>query len=448
MSWLRSHRGIPAWSGTTKANRQGWSDATMAPFKFNSKPPPLPPKDSHPQSPLSSFQRTPIYQQRNTQQSSSHVSLVPDSPVPSSPSVQHATRRANLPFAADPMMNNNSISDLLLPQENKSSASKRGLAFLKFPKRSPKSPPPPDTPILVVNDEPDPPPPEYDDGISFPWNIQHNIHVDEYYVGLPPSWATSLAAAGIAAIHNRRAAGMRSPPDLLYHYNERPQSPTALAFPQPSTSSTVPILTHPTPRTTFLPSSSSAPSLLSASDLPLPLLLPAVFSPPQRSAQPSSASTPFLSTPPKRVPSPKRNPPTPYEHLPNTTASASTFASGHKPNQASSFTIGSSSDSHASSSNHRATQTANTTFASMSTSVAYAVNPPPHSYANANTNPAYARISYSTLRSFSTSSLSYDENHTAYSIASSRTSETDYGLYYRRMALSQISGDSTGVGWD
>ncbi|PPQ90271.1 LOW QUALITY PROTEIN: hypothetical protein CVT25_013096 [Psilocybe cyanescens] len=368
----------------------------MAPFKFTSKPPPLPPKDA-------------VYQLRNTQQSSSRVSLVPDSPVPSSPSVQYATRRANSPFAADSMINNNSASDLLSPQDNRSSAPKKGLAFLKFPKRSPKSPPPPpDTPILVIaNDEPDPPPPEEDDGISLPWNFQHNIHVDEgsvlfpvvpsiahpthRYVGLPPSWSTSLAAAGftneeITAIQDRRAGGMRSPPDLRYLYNERPQSPAALAFPQPSTSSTVPILTHPTPRTTSLPrlvplaSSSSAPSPPSASDLPPPL-----------PAQPSSTSTPSLPTPQKRVPPPKRKPPTPYEDLPNTTASAP----GHKPNQASSSTIGNSSDSHASSSNHHANQTANTTFANMSISAAYAVNPPVHPYSNPNTNPAYASLSYS-----------------------------------------------------
>ncbi|PPQ80215.1 hypothetical protein CVT25_003568 [Psilocybe cyanescens] len=62
---------------------------------------------------------------------------------------------------------------------------------------------------------------------------------------------------------------------------------------------------------------------------------------------------------------------------------------------------------------------------------------------------ASTRSSYTTagetLRSFSTSSLSHDQNHTTYSVASSRTSESDYGLYYRRMALSQIFGDSTGV---
>ncbi|KAG9310939.1 hypothetical protein JVU11DRAFT_8813 [Chiua virens] len=50
-----------------------------------------------------------------------------------------------------------------------------------------------------------------DEGISLPWNFQHNIHVDEGYIGLPPSWSSALAQAGfdedeIAAIHTRRRA--------------------------------------------------------------------------------------------------------------------------------------------------------------------------------------------------------------------------------------------------
>ncbi|KIK25231.1 hypothetical protein PISMIDRAFT_356591 [Pisolithus microcarpus 441] len=52
---------------------------------------------------------------------------------------------------------------------------------------------------------------EGDEGISVPWNFQHHIHVDEGYIGLPPSWATALSSAGfgdeeIAAIHARRKA--------------------------------------------------------------------------------------------------------------------------------------------------------------------------------------------------------------------------------------------------
>lgn len=91
-----------------------------------------------------------------------------------------------------------------------------------------------------------------------PWNFQHNIHVDEGFTGLPPSWTTSLAKAGftdeeIADLHRRRTAGSRSP-GSQYLYNERPDSPAY-------TASNAPILTHPTPRTTSLPRTYSDASL-------------------------------------------------------------------------------------------------------------------------------------------------------------------------------------------
>ncbi|KAH9476995.1 Serine/threonine-protein kinase pakC [Psilocybe cubensis] len=422
----------------------------MAPFKLYSKPPPLPPKD-------------PIYQLRNTQ-NASRASLVPDSPLPASPSVQYAIRRANSPLLESMSVMNQSSSnvsningstpDLLSPQDGASQSrnttpaptKKAPLAFLKFTKKnSPKSPPPqaPDTPILVIApaDEPDPPPPQEDDGISMPWNFQHHIHVDEGFVGLPPSWSTSLAAAGfteeeIAAIQARRAAGVRSPANLQYLYNERPQSPAAAAFPshpQASSSSssttpnaTVPIIANPTPRTTSLPrliplvaSASAPPSSSSAAS-------GSAAGPSSSTAStasaatttvaglPSSASTPSLSAPSsssaagptqaKRVPPPKRKPPTAYEDL----SSGVGGGSGHKPNQLSSSTIGNSSDSHASSSNYNAAnQTANTTFGNMSTSAAYAVNPPsPYPAASSSSSrhpygaaapgtPAYVSLSYS-----------------------------------------------------
>jgi len=177
------------------------SDATMAsssfrPFKFsnsnNSKPPPPPPKD-------------PVYLQLRS--ASSRVSLLPtptpDSPL--SPSIQYAIRRANSPAM-------NSSSDFLSPPQpppppqsdsyfytnpngstsnanisintnngvssrHMSAASKKdkALAFLKFPKRSPRSPPPSNElqPVIAIgsNDD-DPPPPQEDDGISLPWNFQ------------------------------------------------------------------------------------------------------------------------------------------------------------------------------------------------------------------------------------------------------------------------------------
>ncbi|KAJ7607403.1 hypothetical protein FB45DRAFT_1135466 [Roridomyces roridus] len=77
-----------------------------------------------------------------------------------------------------------------------------------------------------------------DENISMPWNFQHNVHVDEAFAGLPPSWTTSLQEAGfsddeIAAIQQRRLADRP---------RERPISPAVL---------------RPGPRTTSLPKSAT-----------------------------------------------------------------------------------------------------------------------------------------------------------------------------------------------
>ncbi|KAF7326663.1 Non-specific serine/threonine protein kinase [Mycena venus] len=72
-----------------------------------------------------------------------------------------------------------------------------------------------------------PSPAEEDDNISMPWNFQHNVHVDEGFTGLPPSWTTALQEAGfsdeeIAAILQRRLAD-----------RPRAQSPAAVVRPVP-----------------------------------------------------------------------------------------------------------------------------------------------------------------------------------------------------------------------
>ncbi|KAF8954438.1 hypothetical protein BDZ97DRAFT_467413 [Flammula alnicola] len=288
------------------------------------------------------------------------------------------------------MTNNNSTPSLVLSpppsntdppsvtsnnrQTTMSVASKKdkALAFLKFSKRSPRSPPPgtsssaPSTSssgsVIVISnsisassngsDEGDlPPPPQEDEGISLPWNFQHNIHVDEGYVGIPPSWSTSLASAGfteeeIAAIQARRAAGVRSPPDLRYLYNERPRSPALAGFPGSNTNGTtagVPVLTHPTPRTTSLhrigpsapsnlnpnnassePASSPFPSAATSTRPALPSINTSSSSTnstthatsntnastsTSNAAASSSSSTPLTTTTTGRKPPPKRKPP-------------------------------------------------------------------------------------------------------------------------------------------
>lgn len=160
-------------------------------FKFNalgSKPPPLPPKD-------------PVYLQR--QQNRSQASLFsPELPPasPLSPSIQYAIRRANSPSPSPFSSTENnhmnySSSSLLSPQQaqqqqaqaidgttsstppnssvpgnmnrqtHTSTASRKAMSFLKFPKRSPRTPPAPGS-------EDTEPPPQEDDGISMPWNFQ------------------------------------------------------------------------------------------------------------------------------------------------------------------------------------------------------------------------------------------------------------------------------------
>ncbi|KAI6037980.1 hypothetical protein EDC04DRAFT_2070574 [Pisolithus marmoratus] len=90
---------------------------------------------------------------------------------------------------------------------------------------------------------------EGDEGISMPWNFQHHIHVDEGYIGLPPSWATALSTAGfseeeIAAIHARRKAaagtnlknGSNAASPHTQYSSARPASPV-LRNPLPRSSS-------------------------------------------------------------------------------------------------------------------------------------------------------------------------------------------------------------------
>ncbi|KZT36223.1 hypothetical protein SISSUDRAFT_84283 [Sistotremastrum suecicum HHB10207 ss-3] len=98
-----------------------------------------------------------------------------------------------------------------------------------------------------------------DDGISAPWNFQHNIHVDDVFSGLPPSWAAALAERGytedeIAALYQRR-------PRI-------PHQPTGpyLVQPAPRSDSLRPARTDSRRpfETTTIPSSPSSPSYASS----------------------------------------------------------------------------------------------------------------------------------------------------------------------------------------
>ncbi|KAN0079874.1 hypothetical protein V8E55_009440, partial [Tylopilus felleus] len=106
---------------------------------------------------------------------------------------------------------------------------------------------------------------EGDEGVSLPWNFQHNIHVDEGYIGLPPSWSSALSQVGfnedeIAAIHARRlaaATGMAPNTNLPNpHTNnlaELPPPPHVSAVSPPTTSTlSSSVLLAPVPRSTSL----------------------------------------------------------------------------------------------------------------------------------------------------------------------------------------------------
>ncbi|KAF8966925.1 hypothetical protein BDZ97DRAFT_587911 [Flammula alnicola] len=222
-------------------------------FKFasSSKPPPLPPKDYI-------YQRT-----ANPSQPSLFAadSTAPSSPL--SPSIQYAIRRANSPSPSPlfsfetsnttttSMTNNNSTPSLVLSppppnadapsvtnnrQTTMSVASKKdkALAFLKFSKRSPRSPPPgtsssaPSTSssgsVIVIgnsisassngSDEGDlPPPAQEDEGISLPWNFQ---------VCLAPSMIQQQLTTCLRSIIFTWMKGMCSLLLLLLHSCELP----------------------------------------------------------------------------------------------------------------------------------------------------------------------------------------------------------------------------------
>ncbi|KAF7307827.1 Non-specific serine/threonine protein kinase [Mycena kentingensis (nom. inval.)] len=168
----------------------------------NHLPPPPPPKD-------------PVYLAARNR---SLASLSPDS-LPASP----ASGEQYGPGA--------SAVSLALPQQ----PSKQRGGFFKFGKQQKSA-------------ENSPVPGDDDENISMPWNFQHNMHVDEAFAGLPPSWSTSLQEAGftddeIAAMKQRRVPADRP----------KPHSPAVL---------------KPVPRTTSLPKSQHTPaSSLSASSV-------------------------------------------------------------------------------------------------------------------------------------------------------------------------------------
>ncbi|TFK37694.1 hypothetical protein BDQ12DRAFT_685120 [Crucibulum laeve] len=329
-------------SSTNLSSMKSSRFSTMKVFKFGSKekekdlkPPPLPPKD-------------PYYLQNRsfTSLSPDSQSLPPNSPLSPQSNFQYPHRPSPSP---DPNQSTMSLASSAAsmkssppPDQRQQGQSQtqtqkkdKGLSFLKFGKRSPRSPPVKE-PLV---DDAEPAPPAEDDGISLPWNFQHNIHVDEGYVGLPPSWAVSLADAGfsedeIAAIQNRRAAGTRSP-GSQYLYTDRPESPAStnpyINLPTNNTGASPPgppVLMHPKPRTTSLArkiSDASMKAINKARQKSSPV--PAV---PSLHSTPSSVSLHSTkggsSNNSVRIQPPRRRPPSPGDsstHYPSSSVSVS-----------------------------------------------------------------------------------------------------------------------------
>ncbi|KAK7441843.1 hypothetical protein VKT23_016504 [Stygiomarasmius scandens] len=250
--------------------------------KDSLKPPPLPPKD--------------VYFRNNRSLVSLSTESNPGTPAtPSSASLgpppqlqslqaQYAQKSGPFHPASSMMSLVSSVDYTSDSQQTERQAIKpKKSGFFKL-KRGPKSPS-----VMSTSTGDDLGTPESageDENISMPWNFTHNIHVDETYNGMPPSWTVSLAEAGfteveIAAIYARKQAGTLTPggPGSIYN-SERPRSPMSIKsststvpssqFRSPSISSggsnapTVPTLTRqPPPRSTSLPRQFSDASLRS-----------------------------------------------------------------------------------------------------------------------------------------------------------------------------------------
>ncbi|KAJ7756263.1 hypothetical protein B0H16DRAFT_696315 [Mycena metata] len=221
--------------------------STLKVFKFGKNatpaPPPLPPKD-------------PGYLAARNR---SLASLSPDS-LPASP-------LSGDQYAAS----SSSAVSLALPLQKQRS----GL-FKSRSKRKPASPT-------------SPPNDDEDENISMPWNFQHNVHVDEGFTGMPPSWNTSLQEAGfsedeIAAIQQRR---MPVPPALVKPVPRSTSLPknqqqqiesrsTPEPAPAPSSTYSSPKLGYraPSPKQSYRPPSPKSPPPVYNYEQPLPLNIP------------------------------------------------------------------------------------------------------------------------------------------------------------------------------
>ncbi|GJE92910.1 kinase-like protein [Phanerochaete sordida] len=221
----------------SSSSRQNSRFSTLKVFKFagtQKQPPPPPPKDPYyqPNHSLASLSQTlpetfspPFATHPSTPMSSSYSSSVRSaSPSPSYTPSQYTASHAP---TYDPTRTMLSPSQTSLAPDGSSSSKK---PFFKFPSLGKR----PKTPKSQYDDLP----PEPDPSISMPWNFQHNLHVDEAFTGLPPTWSASLAEMGftaeeIVAIQTRRQQSRPTLQSLPSESSTSPPSSSYIPSPRP-----------------------------------------------------------------------------------------------------------------------------------------------------------------------------------------------------------------------
>ncbi|KAF5327955.1 hypothetical protein D9758_016782 [Tetrapyrgos nigripes] len=219
---------------STKSSR--FSTATLKVFgKFGSnkdlKPPPLPPKDYYFRNNRSLASLSPE-SNPGTPATPASASLAPASltpgGTPSNLQAQYAQNTGLLHPSSSSMSLVSSVDYTSDTQTiDRAPLKKKKSSFFKL-RRSPNSP---SVMSSTTGDDLGPDIATEDESISMPWNFTHNIHVDEAYNGMPPSWTVSLAEAGfteeeIAAIYARKQAGTLTPGGSVLY--SRPHSPSSI----------------------------------------------------------------------------------------------------------------------------------------------------------------------------------------------------------------------------
>ncbi|KAM5537386.1 hypothetical protein V8D89_008905 [Ganoderma adspersum] len=199
------------------SSKQNSRFSSLKVFKFAAapKPPPLPPKDP--------------YYLPNPSLRSLGNSLSPDSLSPSQPPTPLSAQYATLARSPSPTPSYAPSRITVSPYStssnfSESASSRKGLFKFSAFGRRPKTPKTAES-SHSASSEPLPPPEPIDDpSISLPWNFQHNIHVDEGFSGLPPTWSSQLAEAGfseeeVTAIQAKRAESRLRSSRSIYSLN-------------------------------------------------------------------------------------------------------------------------------------------------------------------------------------------------------------------------------------